>query len=92
MNFNHKRPLSDFYPKIDLIREAGFKPIAVTQMYLEDTFVFETKEEALNAYNTLEIEPPHVVSGWWYEKNDFLNEVKNYENKMPDTKILIYWL
>jgi hypothetical protein len=47
---NHHRKLEDFSYELEIIRKNGFKPIAVTQMYLEDTFVFKTKKEANNAF------------------------------------------
>lgn len=54
MEYNHGQSLSDFEESMDKIRNAGFNPIAVSQLYLEDTFVFETNEEASNAYKKLE--------------------------------------
>ena len=86
--FNHDRPLSSFEESLEIIRSAGFKPIAVTQMMFEDTFVFETDEEATKAYTLLEI--GGEVCGWWYGREEFLEEVRDYEK--GGVKVLIYWL
>ena len=86
--FNHDRPLISFEDNLEIIRSAGFKPIAVTQMMFEDTFVFETDKESTEAYNLLEI--GGEVCGWWYGREDFLQEVSDYEK--GGSKVLIYWL
>ena len=87
--FNHDRPLSSFEDSLEIIRSSGFKPIAVTQMMFEDTFVFETDKESTEAYNLLEVKDETVV-GWWYGREDFLEEVRDYEK--DGVKVLIYWL
>jgi hypothetical protein len=33
LKYNHNRPLSDFNESLEIIKAAGFKPIAVTQLY-----------------------------------------------------------
>ena len=106
IKYNHDRPLEDFEDMLIIIREQGFKPIAVTQMELEDTFVFETDEEADRAYNRLEgplgYKPEgleHKVVGWWFGKESFLKSVENYEKEAntdrtdeKELKMKIYWL
>lgn len=96
MRYNHHRPLKDFKKDIEIIRNAGFKPIAVTQMYFEDTFVFETDEEADEAYTKLERDENgnemDLVCGWWHGKEDFKKEVEKYESKEGASKVKIYWL
>ena len=98
MKFNHNRPLDDFSEVLDKIRSAGFNPIGVTQMYLEDTFIFENKDEAMRAYHTLEQNENGVrnygenaVMGWYYSKDDFIDAIIEYESEM-DSKVLVYWL
>jgi len=54
IHYNHDRPLESFQRDIDKLRQAGYNPIAVTQMLFEDTFVFETSEEAKRAYEQFE--------------------------------------
>jgi len=93
--YNHDRPLSDFQDNIDTLKANGFNPIAVSQMTLEDVYVFETKEEALEGYIRFERDENKnwigAIVGWWYGKEDFLNAVKEYEEK-SEIKVLIHWL
>jgi len=97
MKFNHDRTLSDFQSNIDKLKENGFNPIAVSQMYFEDTFVFETEEEAKKAFQQFEIDENEKwigdISGWWYGKEDFIKTVKEYETENDGySKVLIHWL
>ena len=97
MKFNHDRMLSEFQSDIDKLKENGFNPIAVSQMYFEDTFVFETEEEAKKAYQQFEIDENEKwigdISGWWYGKEDFIKTVKEYESENDGySKVLIHWL
>lgn len=90
--FNHNRPLEDFQESLKIIKEHGFNPIGVSQIYFEDTFIFETEQEATKAYETLElIEEPKVLA-FWYGKENFLQEVDEYETFDNSSKVLIYWL
>lgn len=91
MNYNHDRPLSDFENQLDILRSHGYNPIAVTQMYFEDTFVFNTLEESENAYQELEIHK-ELITGWFYEEDDFIREINLYESQEDASKVLIYWL
>ena len=62
-------------------------------MMFEDTFVFETDEESTEAYNLLEVSEradDNFVIGWWYGREEFLEEVSDYEK--GGSKVLIYWL
>lgn len=86
--FNHNRPLSDFEESINVLRKHGFNPIAASQLFMEDTFVFESKEEATKAYNLLEIEKK-VLKGWFYSKSAFEKEVVSYEDDF-ECKVLVY--
>jgi hypothetical protein len=97
MKFNHDRMLSEFQSNIDKLKENGFNPIAVSQMYFEDTFVFETEEEAKKAYQQFERDENEKwigdISGWWYGREDFLKTVKEYETENDEySKVLIHWL
>lgn len=92
MGYNHNRPLESFQDDLEVIRQAGFKPIAVTQMYFEDTFVFETEEEANQAFTVLETSQ-NKVCGWWHGREDFLKSVKGYEEDAGyKVSVLIHWL
>ena len=80
------------YPKteIDLIKSNGFKLIGVSMLYLENTFIFESDEEANNAFNFFEKEN-NLIQGWWYDRNSFLSIKQEYENKMK-ANINVFWL
>ena len=97
MKFNHNRPLSDFQNDINKLKANGYNPIAVSQMYFEDTFVFETKEEATMAYRQFERDEEEKwigeIVGWWYSKEDFEKTVKEYETENDGySKVLTHWL
>jgi hypothetical protein len=84
--------LKEFQEQINIILQYGFKPIAVSQIYFEDTFVFETNKEAKKAFETLENCEDYKVVGWWYGKKEFKKFVKEYEKKFEGYKVLIHWL
>lgn len=88
MVYNHNRPLSSFQETIDLLISKNYKPIAVTQMYFEDTIVFETDDEANRAFS--ELEQNGKTQAWWYGKDAFKSTVADYE--LNNDKVLIYWL
>lgn len=102
MKYNHDRPLEDFENNLKFLHKAGFNPIAVTQMYFEDTYVFKTKKEANRAYKQFEKDlqfkknsknKKKRIVGWWYGKKDFLDEVKRYETDNNGySKVKVYWL
>lgn len=96
IKYNHDRTLDSFQKDITLLKEHGFNPIGVSQMYFEDVFIFETKKEATKAYNTFECDENgnliRNIIGWWYSKKNFLKEVEKYENAKDSTKVLVYWL
>lgn len=80
-------PLSKMLTKI---REAGFKPIAITVMICEETFVFKTEEEAKAAWEKFKPE------GWWYGFSYFIDTREEYVNKFydgdEDAAPIVYWL
>lgn len=97
VHYNHKRDLKSFEQELDLIRSNGFNPIGVSQMMMEDTFIFETDEEAEKAFELLEKNrrgkgSGKKVVGWWYGKDSFLKEKEKYENEYSDTTVLVHWL
>lgn len=92
---NHNKPLSDFQPHIDLLKSNGYNPIAVTQMFMENTFVFETDKEANKAY--VQFEQNHkndnLIVGWWYGRESFKQAVAEYEsNNDGYSFVKIYWI
>lgn len=88
--WNVNRDLESFQEEVDLIREYGFRPIAVAQMMHEDTFVFETNEEALRAHLLLE-QNLGLLQGWWYGQYEFEKTVTAYEKQMK-VSVRIFWL
>lgn len=95
INYNHNYPLSSFKEVIEIIKSKGFNLIAVSQIYLEDIFVFETEEES--AYRTFERDKNEKwigkVVGWWYSKKEFREEVGEYESKSNNNlRARVYWL
>ena len=94
---SHRNPalglrVARFSEDLETIRKAGFNPIAVSQLYFEDTFVFKTKSEAKRAFNLLEKKKPSKVVGWWYGAVDFMKTVADYEADSEDYKVLIHYL
>ena len=81
-NYNHNRPLESFQKELKIIKENGFYPIAVTQMYFEDVYVFETSEEAKSAYEYLEEEFLNKVSGYNFREilEEYCQLIDNNEN------------
>lgn len=71
---------------IKLLKENGHKPLAICSCYGEETFFFETAEEAKIAYEEMEVEKG-LVCGWFYS----VEEIDNLEN--PDgSKIEVRWI
>lgn len=79
------------------IRDAGFNPIGITVMICEETFIFNTDEEAQKAFEYFEKNPvKDVIQGWWYGLVDFelarqkyvLDMYEGIEADAPT----IYWL
>jgi hypothetical protein len=60
---------------LKVLKEHGFNPIGICVVMCEETFVFETSEEAQKAYNELELEKS-LIDGFFYGKVEFENEVK----------------
>ncbi len=85
-----KKYNTDTSVSLDHLREHGLNPIAITQLYLEETFVFNTPEEADKGYELLEKELS-LVSGWWYDKEKFTEVYDAYCVEM-DYSPKIYYL
>lgn len=89
---NTNRSIETYQEQIDIIRKGGFNPIAVCQLFFEDTFVFETNAEAIDAYNKLENCGDQSLIGWWHGFDEFEQIVSEYENENPDFYVNIFWL
>lgn len=71
---------------VKLLKDAGYKPLAICSYYGEETFFFETAEEAKRAYKDMEVEK-RLVCGWFHS----VEEIDNLEN--PDgSKIEVRWI
>ncbi len=86
----HERCLDARYIEpLKKILDIGLKPIAVSTIFFEDVFAFETEEEAQQGYKTLEVDSSNKVTGWWYDRKGFVESVDRYGD---DRHIIIFWL
>lgn len=83
---------------INNIRKFGFKPIGFTVMMCENTFIFETEDEALRAYNKFETgknktkgRRPLCIQGYWYSRRDFEAEYSEYKSQFPDCRDVVWF-
>lgn len=90
MKLNTNRTLESYQRDLDLIKKAGYTPIACAQMMTYEVYVFNTKQEANLAYGTLELLDRKIYA-WWYEKEEFLKVVEKYEAD-HGYKVQIFWL
>ncbi len=75
--------LRKYYFDLEILKSAGYKPIAVTTMMCENTFVFETQDEADRAFEQFEKYPQdECISGWWYCKESFADSIKEYAKEV----------
>jgi hypothetical protein len=70
----------------------GHYPIGITTMMCENTFIFETENEAIKAHKELEseesiISKEEIVQGWWYSKEEWSDIHKEYIKEMYDNDI-----
>lgn len=74
---------------LDKVRNAGFKPIGMTVMICEETFIFKTKKEAESAWEIFKPE------GWWYDIGTFIDARKKYVDEAykgrEEDAPIIYW-
>lgn len=71
---------------IKLLKDGGFNPVAITHYYGEESFFFESEEEALEAYQKMEVETGEVVG--WFHTTDEIQNLKN-----PDgTQLEVQWI
>lgn len=72
------------------VLEAGFKPVGITVMMCEETFIFRGKKEAEDAWEKFKPE------GWWYDYSSFVDARRDYVkrnyNGDPTQAAQIYWL
>jgi hypothetical protein len=72
------------------VREAGFKPIGISIIMCEETFIFKGEKEAEEAWKKFKPE------GWWYSYANFVDSrrdyVKKYHDGDPTEAAQIFWL
>jgi hypothetical protein len=70
--------------------EAGFKPIGITVLMCEETFIFRSKKESEEAGAMF------LPEGWWYDFGSWEatreNYVKEFYGGDKDIAPTIYWL
>jgi hypothetical protein len=76
---------------LKLVREQGFKPIGITTMMCEETFIFKGSKEASEAWEKFKPE------GWWYGLSDFWKDWDDYlelmgEHDKKEADSVIHWL
>lgn len=74
---------------IATIRAAGYRPLAYSVMLCEDVFYFSTYDEALMAYQDLELRQG-LVGGFWYALDDYERNREWYKNNIgSDLEIIM---
>ena len=72
---------------VEKLRKAGFNPVGIGMMGLEDTFIFETDEEATRANHQFERAENGrwigEIEGWWYGREEAVKILAEY-NEMYD--------
>ena len=72
--------------EIELLRKHGFNPIAATKIFFEYTYIFETDEEALSAYEQFEKKyqgmgcidrDDNCIIAFWYGIDNFHKTLKD---------------
>lgn len=82
---------TDESENLKIIKQHGFKPIAITIFMGEEVIVFRTSDEAAEAFKQLT-----EITGndcWWYGLDGFKKEYEWYKTHFePDDVPLVYWL
>ena len=87
MEYHIPYEIDYFQEEIDIVKEAGFNPTKVTQLFTYTTFVFKTEEEAQKAFKDLE--ESKKLCCLWYDEKQFLDQVKEYEDTLG-TKVKVF--
>ena len=74
-----------------MVREAGFKPIGITTMMCEETFIFKGEKEATEAAKMF------LPEGFWYGLSGFWKDWDDYMIQMgildtEEAEEAIHWL
>lgn len=72
------------------IKEAGFKPIGITVLLCEETFIFKGKQECEAAAEMF------LPEGWWYDISSWEETRKEYVKKFyegdEESAPIVHWL
>jgi len=72
------------------VRAAGFKPIGITVLLCEETFIFKGKQETEAAAKQF------LPEGWWYDFGSWEDTRQEYVKEMyggdDDAAPTVYWL
>ncbi|QQR76944.1 hypothetical protein IPJ63_01650 [Candidatus Nomurabacteria bacterium] len=87
---NIPQDLRKYYFDLEVLKTHDYKPVAVTTMMCENTFVFETEDEAIRAFEQFEKHPSgEYISGWWYSRESFDSSIKEYAKEVGyDPKVI----
>jgi len=72
----------------DFFASQGYSLIGFCNFLLENTFIFETSDEAKKAFKEFEQDKKEIF-GWWYGKSNFANVRLHYESKYDE--IVVIW-
>lgn len=81
----------DYKADIELLKEHGHIPIAVSYFMFEKVYAFETEEEAQRAFEQFEKERPAQITGWWYGRDRFMKSLEDIKQRF-DTPPEVIWL
>ena len=91
VQYNHMYPPLTYAPLVDSLKKRGFRVIGVSQMYFEDCMIFETWQEADDAWRDNKTLGAKGLDCDWYSIGDFKVATKEYE-KNSDCTVLVHWL
>lgn len=78
--------LEMFERELKILNAEGYYPTAITTLFCELTFIFETAEEARTAFEKFEADNSRKrekkVIGWWYGKEQFLESKEQFEKDL----------
>lgn len=78
MDFKERYLENELYKRVIA---AGFKPIGMTVMMCEETFIFKSSADAKEAADKF------LPEGWWYDFSDFIDAERQYLKDLSDIGI-----
>lgn len=72
------------------VKAAGFKPVGITVLMCEETFIFKGKREAED------VAKKFLPEGWWYDFSSWVETRREYVKEIyggdDDLAPTVYWL